>query len=196
VPVNGTEAKPNSLAPPFFGDSEVSAIPRNAFVIRSSDAAEFALPWEGHNDAERKRLGSGGKPIFLDTDIVRVKSEFPNAVQIKPLRSLKIWSRVFKSRNEIGAYCVPCCHQSTRYRRHKNPPPHHRPQSPHSDQCPFLSLKDDAKIFGGVNGTEVRSENLVGGALAPNLIFHGAKQEPDPPNHRLKSVATKTKPVI
>jgi hypothetical protein len=44
-----------------------------------------------------------------------------------------------------------------------------------------LHLKDDAKIFGGVNGTEVRSESLVGGALAPNLVFHGAKQEPDPP---------------
>jgi hypothetical protein len=59
-----------------------------------------------------------------------------------------------------------------------------------------LHLKDDAKIFGGVNGTEVRSESLVGRALAPNLVFHGAKQEPDPPNHRLESVAKKTKPAI
>jgi hypothetical protein len=59
-----------------------------------------------------------------------------------------------------------------------------------------LSLKDDAKIFGGVNGTEVRSESLVGGALVPNLVFHGAKQEPDPPNHRLKSVATKKQSLL
>jgi hypothetical protein len=59
-----------------------------------------------------------------------------------------------------------------------------------------LSLKDDAKIFGGVNGTEVRSENLVGGALALNLVLHGAKQEPDPPNHRLKSVATKKRSLL
>jgi hypothetical protein len=37
---------------------------------------------------------------------------------------------------------------------------------------------------------------LLGGALAPNLVFHGAKQEPDPPNHRLESVATKKRSLL
>ena len=49
-------------------------------VCGNASGAEFALPREGHNDAERKRLGIGGKPIFFDADIVGVESEFPNAV--------------------------------------------------------------------------------------------------------------------